>query len=72
MNPDKMRSVEINIDHILENISLDNLDEKHKERIKKLNLPGSDKLFDEDPKVAKEAARRFASCFLGIDCGMSR
>jgi len=72
MNPNKMRTVEIDIDRMLDNISFDNIDEEQKERIKKLNLPGSDRLFDEDPEVAKEAARRFASCFLGVECGMSK
>jgi len=62
-----MRLIPIDVDMILENVTFDGLTDEQKERVSQLGLPGAKDLFNENQKIAKEAARKFVMCFLGVE-----
>ena len=60
----KFKPLDVNIDEIIDYVSFSEAD---RDNIKRLNFPGSEKMFDSDPQVAREAKRAFLSEYLGID-----
>lgn len=59
-----LRPVHFDADQLAGYLSLVKLTDDDKELIKSLGLPGTDKLFDEDPDTARAARRQFARSFL--------
>jgi hypothetical protein len=58
--------VKIDLERVLDHVTLDNVSPAARRRLSKLNVPGAKDLVSKDPAVAAAAARRFARHYLRL------